>query len=365
MALGRWPSLRDLVRPSNNWLTRHAMRVVYRAPAGTRCPPGQLPATNIHHILVCRSISKLGDFLLLTPLLEELETRFPHAEIDLLTRCEVAQQLCSNRPTMGRVRQLPRHIVRHPISATGVLASMRRCRYDLVIDPDPKSQSSRLLALMANAHWSLGFAGPYKSGRMTHVVDSTGCPQHMAKIPVYLLRRALGIETPGSVYPRLNIRLDEAELRGGREALTRLIGNNARRCIGVFASATGAKRLEPRWWERFLDAIVRHAPGCTVVEVLPAAGASQLGAHYPCFHADNLREVAAVLAQFAAVVSTDSGIMHLASATGSPTVGLFRVTDPARWGPYGGSNRVILVAGREPEQVATQVVETLKEVHSA
>jgi heptosyltransferase-1 len=38
------------------------------------------------------------------------------------------------------------------------------------------------------------------------------------------------------------------------------------------------------------------------------------------------------------VVSADTGPLHLAAALGSPTVGLFGPTDPARNGPYGDAS---------------------------
>ena len=230
--------------------TRHTMRALYGKPAvGEPGPPARLPAVGIHRILVCRSVRTLGDSLTLTPLLEELEARFPGAEIDLLSRCPVAEQLYGKRFAVGRIMRVPTHAAGHIVKTTRTLVAMRQRRYDLVIDPDPQSQSGRAMALLANTRWSLGFAGPLKSGTLTHMVDSAGCPRHMAKAPVYLLRQALGTTILDEPWPCLNMRLDEAELRGGREVLGRLVG-----------------RDQPL------------APGCTFIEVLPASGASLLGA---------------------------------------------------------------------------------------
>ncbi|HEX6506968.1 MAG TPA: glycosyltransferase family 9 protein, partial [Chloroflexota bacterium] len=47
------------------------------------------------------------------------------------------------------------------------------------------------------------------------------------------------------------------------------------------------------------------------------------------------RALAAVLTQARLVVGNDSGVTHLASATGSPTIALFGSTDPASWRPLG------------------------------
>lgn len=340
------------------------MRTFYGQPSGALCPPAQLPVAEIHRILVCRSVRTLGDSLTLTPLLEELEARFPGAEIDLLSRCPVAGQLYGGRFAVGCITQVPAHAAGHILKTMLTFSSMRRRRYDLVIDPDPQSQSGRLMALLANSRWSLGFVGPHKSGTLTHMVDSAGCPQHMAKAPVYLLRRALGTTIPWEPWPRLSMRLDKAELRNARESLTRLVGKDrmANPCVGVFANATGAKRFEQDWWNRFLDAAERIAPACAFIEVLPAEGVSLLGARYPCFYSSNVRKMAAVIAHLSLFIGADSGVMHLASAAGTPTIGLFRVTDPGRWEPYGGGSRAIVATHREPEEIAGQAIQTLPRV---
>jgi ADP-heptose:LPS heptosyltransferase len=44
----------------------------------------------------------------------------------------------------------------------------------------------------------------------------------------------------------------------------------------------------------------------------------------------NLRDTAALISQCAALVSNDSGIMHLGVALGTPTLGVFGITDPRR-----------------------------------
>jgi heptosyltransferase-2/heptosyltransferase-3 len=45
--------------------------------------------------------------------------------------------------------------------------------------------------------------------------------------------------------------------------------------------------------------------------------------------------VAAVLARTSLVVGVDSGILHLATAAGAPTVRLVGPVDPGRFGPWG------------------------------
>lgn len=55
----------------------------------------------------------------------------------------------------------------------------------------------------------------------------------------------------------------------------------------------------------------------------------------------NLTELAVFLQEAAAMVSVDTGPMHIAQAVQCPTVALFGPTDPVVWGPKNGNSRTI------------------------
>jgi ADP-heptose:LPS heptosyltransferase len=59
----------------------------------------------------------------------------------------------------------------------------------------------------------------------------------------------------------------------------------------------------------------------------------------------SLPEAAAVLARAALYVGNDSGLMHLAAATGAPTLGLFGPTQAAEYAPVGPRAQAVLAAG--------------------
>ena len=54
-----------------------------------------------------------------------------------------------------------------------------------------------------------------------------------------------------------------------------------------------------------------------------------------------LKQLAAVLQRVDAVLSNDSGPMHLAAGLGTPTLGIFTCTDPVRSGPAGCGHGVV------------------------
>ena len=63
----------------------------------------------------------------------------------------------------------------------------------------------------------------------------------------------------------------------------------------------------------------------------------------------SLRQLASVLARCRVVVGGDTGPFHLAVAVGTPTVGLYGVTDPVRVGPNWGSAPAIVLDFVEKE----------------
>jgi heptosyltransferase-2 len=52
----------------------------------------------------------------------------------------------------------------------------------------------------------------------------------------------------------------------------------------------------------------------------------------------NVRVAAAILEQADLFIGNDSGLMHLATAVGTPTVAIFGLTNSEAWGPYTGSH---------------------------
>ncbi|MGA9340777.1 MAG: glycosyltransferase family 9 protein [Rhodanobacteraceae bacterium] len=341
------------------------MRLAFRNRGDLAQIASHLPRTGIHRILICRSIKSLGNSLLLTPLLQELGKFYPGAEIDLVARSPIAQDIYGAYFSVSRIIQLPRAPLRHPLQTFRALREMKRKHYDLVIDPDPDSQSGRLLALRANATWSLGFVGPKKSGTLTHGIVLPDELRHHAKIPVALVRNAIGDGIRNEPYPPLDIRLSAIERHQGRAALAHLAAGHPaslerRPCIGLFANATGAKRFGHAWWARFLHAFEPGVADYDLVEILPAFGQSLLDSRYPAYFSSEVRKLACVIGALDIFVSADCGVMHLACAAGTPTAGIFAVTDVNEWGPYGPSSCAIDAQNLAPEQAAQRVLEFLR-----
>ncbi len=343
-------------------LARRLTRLLLGAPVQLHDAP--LPRAGVYRILICHMSLTLGNALLLTPLLQELEATWPGAEIDVITRSGIAPVLFGHYGGFHRAFRLPAHGVGHPLQLWRTLRDMRRQHYDLAIDPDPQSQTGRLLLRLAHATFKLGFNGPKKSGHVTHTAALPADLRSTGQRPVYLLRHALGLGTPEqaaqAAYPVPDIRLDAAELAWGRRTLQRVLGqpqgrSDGRKIIGIFANATGPKRLDAAWWSTLLRALEAALPDTRLVEIIPHFGRSLLDSRYPAYYTGDLRKLASVLGSLDAHVSLDCGVMHLACAAGAPTLGIFTTTQADEWGPYGPGNHALHAHGLPPAAIAREL----------
>ena len=113
----------------------------------------------------------------------------------------------------------------------------------------------------------------------------------------------------------------------------------ARRFAALVRSLGAARWLLVRGPADDAAAALETVPGARVARDLP------------------LRVLAALLARAGAYVGNDSGVTHLAAATGVPTLALFGPTDPRVWAPV-GPRVTVLAAGPTMEAIAMEAVST-------
>lgn len=347
-----------------------------RANDASRCqfPPGcrLKEITNLHRntglarkgifrILVCRPNHRLGNTLLLTPLITELERHFKGAEIDVISEGDIATEVFGNYFSVRNVYCLPKRGFKRPVSFLRLIRRVRKTHYDLIIDPCLGSGFSRALTRIFNGTHKLGFSDLPTSNALTHAAPTEVAGKHMAKRPVHLLRWALGIhEEDRREIPVLDIRPTEEERKHGRHAVDELLYESRQSTsppvVGVFANATGAKRYPMEWWQEFIDTFKTLCPAASILELIPMHGHSMLGAEWPGYYSSDIRRMGAVMAAMDLVVSADCGVMHLAVASGVPTVGMFSVTDASVYAPYGRGNRALMTHQMTPREAASQVV---------
>jgi heptosyltransferase-3 len=329
-------------------------------------PAGAAAAATVRRIAVLRPNHRIGNTLLLTPLMQELEMRFPAARVELVTAGGAAVPVFARYPRIA-VQAFPGQSYRHPLAVVRLLLRLRQAQYDLAIDPTVRSRAGRFLLKFVRARRRIGYAwGNGGADRvLTDAVDPRGAPLHHAEVPPYLLRTALdGHGAPGSseAWLPLDLRLSDEERAEGSRQLATALGSaepGGRPVVGLYAFATGAKCLPPEWWRTLARTLQAQAPWLQLIEFLAEDGHSRIGEGVRATYTPGLRMLGAKLAATSLVVIGDGGILHLADAAGARVLGLFRTTAPAQYAPRRPGSQALQGIDEEPGSVAARIVAML------
>lgn len=293
-----------------------------------------IDVTKIKKVLICRPNGRLGNMLLITPLVEEVTKTFPNCKIDLFVKGMLAPIVFENYDNIDKIIHLPKKPFKELVKYFKVWTLIKKQNYDVAINVDQNSSSGRLGVKFSNAKYK--FFGNLPENVTLEHKDY----DHIAKYPVYNFRYFLnqvGTKDKNEPVALIDLKLSETEIANGKEILNKIIDPN-KRSIAIFTYATGEKCYSPAWWEEFYTALKKEYPNENIFEVLPVENVSQINFEAPTFYSKDVREIGSVLANVDVFVGADSGIMHLSSASKAPTVGLFSVSNLKKYEPYGNGS---------------------------
>jgi len=275
----------------------------------------------------------MGDMLLLMPMLDALRARYPAAVIDLLCERRNAEviELTKRHATPLLYDQRPLRTLRH----------LRGHSYELAIDTEQFHHFSAVMAVMSGAPLRIGFKiNPRRNPLYTHLVNYSLDGPEAAQF--LRLLEPLGIEVPEGDLAALTTRAlaaPPAEPPAPRYAV-------------VHPGATTRYKQWPL--QNFVDVALQlnrqfgleivFAGGRTDGALAAHAAAtltSQGGSGVRVMNGRPLTEVADLVRGATLFIGSDSGLAHLASATGTPTVVLFGPSDHKKWGVEDARHRVV------------------------
>ncbi|MEN2401885.1 glycosyltransferase family 9 protein [Flavobacterium sp. MC2016-06] len=294
---------------------------------------GPIDKTKIKKVLISRPNKRLGNLLLITPLVQEVTATFPDCKIDLFVKGTLAPIVFENYENVDKIIHLPKRPFKELIKYLKVWTLIRKGKYDLVINVDQNSSSGRLAVQFSRAKYKF-FGDLPENVQLEH--DDY---EHIAKYPVYNFRYFLaqvGLENKEPV-ALLDLKLSQKEITNGKNILNKII-DEKKKTIAIFTFATGEKCYCVSWWEEFYAALKEEYQDYNIIEVLPVENVSQINFAAPSFYSKDVREIGSVLANTTVFIGADSGIMHLSSASKAPTVGLFSGSNIKKYEPYGNNS---------------------------
>jgi heptosyltransferase-2 len=286
--------------------------------------PGDAPILLIPYMWI-------GDFVRCHSVVRLLKTRFPRSSVDVLTT-KLCSPLLDYMPGVrkGIVCDLPRRrlaLQDHRALAVRLRAEGFRHAYVM-----PRTWKSALAPMLARIPERTGFAGEFRFGLLTDIrFGEKKLPRMIDRCAALTLPKgaALPAEWPK---PELNVPAAEAAEWRAKRGL-----NDARPVIAFAPGAVGPSKR----WTYFAELAGQLTAQGFAVWVLGGPSEAPLAAEIvaaagPAAHdltSDDLRNAILALKCAAACVSNDSGLVHVAAAIGTPTIGIFGPTSPWHWAP--------------------------------
>ena len=275
----------------------------------------------------------IGDFVRCHSVVKLLRARYPDRPIDVLTTTLCAP-LLDYMPGVrkGVVADLPRNRLAYA-QHRALAERLREERYGSALVMSRKWKAA-LAPFLAGIPERIGFAGEARFGlindmrwgerRLPRMIDQCGA-----------LALPNGATLPADwPLPELNVPLAEAQtwrqqrgLDDGRKVVAfapGAVGPSKRWPIAYYAEL--ARQLEAQNIAVWVLGSSDEAP--LAAEIVRATGANARDLTSP-----DLRNAILALKLASAAVSNDSGLLHVAAAIGTPSIGIFGPTSPWHWAP--------------------------------
>ena len=282
-----------------------------------------MPHASVSPNVLAVRFSSIGDILLITPLLRAIRQRHRHAQLTVLTKQSYVP-LLSHNPHVDRIIALEpgRSLLR---VAQEIRAGSFSHRLDL-----HNSLRSRALRALAPGGWTT--YPKYRIARMLLIRTKRNRYRDPRPVPERYFAAARRLDvSPDGAAPEFFLS-PEAE----QEARSWLVTSGLAADRPIITVAPGAAHATKRWplehWRALASQIVSGGSSVAIVGgpedarlgvLLADAGHGQIANAAGAF---GLQATGALLRRSAAVVSGDTGVMHMATGVGTPVVALYGPT---------------------------------------
>ncbi len=311
-------------------------------------------------ILLVRPNYRIGNALIMSPVIETFRQRFPDAQIDLLTTDST--QTLFRHQRVDQLLTLSRDAIVRPWRFPAMLWRLRQEKYDLAVQAGPSSLTGLIFVRCIKSRYTMGKG---KRGQRWFDIEVSGEQSHAYDIP-QMFARALG--TPCRDRPLMTLSNGECSI--GRGELEELgidfdATGRATPFVALFVGGHLDKRLPLSFWQESIEAL--EAAGQRYVVFVgpeelrhaPALERQTAGSRYGALCRPRpLRIFAAMLHHARYLISPDSGPLHIGAALDVPVMALVQKRKSLKFAPRGPLDivlwqpdaRRLLEAVTRPEQ---------------
>ncbi len=322
---------------------------------GKKYPPLTPQSFHPRRILVIR-LDLIGDLVLSLTVVRALKRTYPQAEIDLLAIPSSAR-VALNDPNLSEVITYDPNIWRRPkalaqpknwLDAQALLRRFHQRHYDLAVSV--YGPWAGILAVLSRAKRRVGYGRESYPGFMTDSVPG-GIPErwrhwsplddkHEVDYCLELARAAGAMITRDDRVPHLEVdaqsawEVEQLLCKEGAQAGKPLIACH------VSSNNGQSKRWPTPYWATLLDRLISEEGAQVVLTGAPVdlpivEDVIRRMREQPVNLAGktSLLQLAALLHRADLMISGDSGPIHMATALGTPIIGIYGPTNPALGGP--------------------------------
>jgi len=307
----------------------------------------QIEPSMIARILI-RATNWVGDAVMTLPAVEAVRENFPSSLITVLAKPWVAP-IYEHHPAVDRVLVFDKRggaftDLKGMIKSVGLI---RRNRFDLAILFQNAFEAA-LLAYLGGVGLRLGYGTDGRRFLLTHRVRRSKKVLKIHQTEYYLsLLRSMGW-TARSRDPRITVSAGDNEAASIMLAPENVQVKDFLLGLGPGAIFGGAKRWPAERFAEIGDWAAQRW-GARIL-VFGSARETQICQHVcgamgrPALNLCTRTSLAAaigLISRCSMFVTNDSGLMHIATAVGVPTVAIFGPTDPVTTGPRGPKTRIV------------------------
>lgn len=287
---------------------------------------------NFKKVLVFRLDNKLGNAILLLPLIQSIKNSVPDIKIDVLYS-SVYSQIFENHPAIhSYIEYDQKYLLKNPIRYLKLISQIRKCNYDVVFsstNSNSFSVSQALFAGLLKAKYTVGFDWK-ESAKLYRVAIKGNTGIHYSQAQVDLWK----FFDTNAVYenPKIYFTQGNSIIASEKKVL-------------FWIGATGNKILPNKLLMDILAILDNNN-----ISFQMAAGPHDEGllSRYPAiksseidFLKGSLNNTARFFKRFKIIIIPDTGPAHLSVALGIPTVQVFVNSDPV-WYAYRGEHLFLI-----------------------
>ena len=297
----------------------------------------KLDKDKIKKILVIK-FGGIGDVLLSTVVLSNLKIYFPNAEIYFLTHSS-CRDIVSDNPYITKFFTFNFGLD----EAWCLVKNIKLQQYDLIIDLYGNPRSA-LVTFWSRAKYRVGFNFRHRKYAYNIVAQGRGGSVHNVEFNLDALRK---IEVPITKY-ELAVYIKDIHKNFADKFLIKN-GIDKKEIFGILISGGWeTKKYKAKDFAELIKIIKEKYD----VNILLMWGVESERAECEFIKKEtgdyvfiepetSLKYASAFMRRCKVIIGNDSGLLHLAVASGVPVLGIYGPTNPDSQGPFGGNNLVV------------------------